>query len=149
MKIFDRFKKALAPRVEFLTNLSQPVHIPASGMDGHKLTNSGGCPVKQPQKEVTQMTKNSGPALRAELARMNVSPEDREIYHQVIDSVVELERMYSAPAPKTATPKPAPAKTATAAEMQAATKFVRQALADQKAEEEFAAVCGFRMSGGE
>ena len=97
MKIFDRFKKALAPRVEFLTNLSQPVHIPASGMDGHKLTNSGGCPVKQPHQEAKNMTKDSGAALRKELAKANVSPEDRELYHGLIDDIVELERTQAAP----------------------------------------------------
>lgn len=142
MKLFDRFRNALAPRVEFLTNLSAPEHI-QGGMDGHKLTNTGGCPVKQPHQEAKNMTKDSGAALRKELAKANVSPEDRELYHGLIDDIVELERTYSAPAPK-----PAPARTSTVEEMQAATKYVRQAIADQKADEEFAKATGFRMVGG-
>lgn len=96
-KLFGLFKRnPSGKRVEFLNNLSAPEHIPG-GMNGH-VVHGKGCPVSSHQEtDMTQNTPATAGELRKQLYKTDSIPSDtRDALNLVIDELEKQQRTQAA-----------------------------------------------------
>lgn len=160
-KLFDLFKRnPSGKRVESLNNLPAPEHIPG-GMNGH-VVHGKGCPVSSHQEtDMTQNTPATAGELRKQLYKTDSIPSDtRDALNLVIDELEKQQRTQAASKhianqtvdeirEENSQLKIRMVKAAVKlGEQMGEAQLAREKAEDDRANEEFFKVAGYKISGG-